>query len=168
MSARYHHTQKGGFLFYLAIIVFSLVYVFLIGGAVNRPLHGFDLFAIAVIPFFGGYIILMMSGLTVTVDAHSVRIRFGPGVFWKTYSLADISESLPVRNGWWWGYGIRWYIRGWLYNIAGMDAVEVRFKSGKHIRIGTDEAEQLAAAINEAAKPRSRTVSSLPSQTHEQ
>lgn len=151
MSVRYQHTQKGGFWFYFAIVVFSLVYVVLIAGAVNRPIEDIDRFAFAVIPIFGVYIIIMMSGLTVTIDAHSVRIRFGPGVFWKTYSLTDISECRPVRSGWWWGYGVRWYIRGWLYNIAGMDAVEVFFKSGKQIRIGTDDAEQLAAAINEAA-----------------
>jgi hypothetical protein len=150
MSVKYQHTQRGGFGFYFAIVLFSVLLVFLIIDAVNGKLQDADRIALWAVPLIGGYVILMMSGLTVTIDKAFIRIRFGPGVFWKTYSLATISDCRPVWNGWWWGYGIRWYFRGWLYNIAGFEAVEITFKSGKKIRIGTDQPDMLTQAVKQA------------------
>jgi hypothetical protein len=37
-----------------------------------------------------------------------------------------------------------------LYNVSGMDAVEIHLRSGQHFRIGTDEPELLAAALRMA------------------
>lgn len=152
MSNRYRHTQKGGFWFYFAIFIFSLVIVLLLIDAAHRQLQDSEKVAIALVPLLGAVVILMMSGLTVTIDDPLIRIRFGPGVFWKTYPMADIAGCRQVRNGWWWGWGIRWYMRGWLYNIDGLDAVEISFKNGKKVRIGTDEPETLTAAINDAIR----------------
>jgi len=36
---------------------------------------------------------------------------------------------------------------GWLYNVSGLDAVEVTTKSGKKYRIGTDVPAELEQAI---------------------
>jgi len=152
MPVRYQHTQKGGFWFYVAVIVFPLIYLFMLVSAINRQILDAEKIAFIVLPIFGGFLVLMMSGLTVTIDDLSIQIRFGSGVFWKTYSLTKITDCRQVRNGWWWGYGVRWYIEGWLYNIAGMDAVEITFNNSKKIRIGTDEPEKLALAIKEAIK----------------
>lgn len=152
MPVSYQHTQKGGFWFYAAIIVFPLIYLWLLVSAGTRQVLDAEKIAFVMLPILGGFLILMMSGLTVTIDDLSIQIRFGPGVFWKTYSLTKIADCQQVRNGWWWGYGVRWYIEGWLYNIAGMDAVEITFNNGKKIRIGTDEPEKLALAIKEAIK----------------
>lgn len=150
MAMRYEHTQKGGFWFYFAIALFSIVIVLFLIDAVHRQLQDSDKVAFVLVPILGAVVILMMSSLTVTINEQTIRIRFGPGVFWKTYPLADIADCRHVRNGWWWGWGIRWYVRGWLYNIDGLDAVEISFKNGKKVRIGTDEPEVLSAAIHDA------------------
>lgn len=150
MSMRYEHTQKGGFWFYFAIIVFSVIFFIFLATAATAQLRDSDKVGFVLVPILGAVVILMMSGLTVTIDEKIIRIRFGPGVFWKTYPLADIADCQHVRNGWWWGWGIRWYVRGWLYNIDGLDAVEISFKNGKKVRIGTDEPEVLSAAIHDA------------------
>jgi len=52
-----------------------------------------------------------------------------------------------VRNQWWWGWGIRLIPGGWLYNVSGLDAVELKMKNGRIFRIGTDEAQRLAEFI---------------------
>jgi hypothetical protein len=48
------------------------------------------------------------------------------------------------------GWGIHYYGKGWLYNVAGLDAVEIRLTSGRRLRIGTDEPEVPCEAISRA------------------
>jgi len=48
--------------------------------------------------------------------------------------------------------GIRWMWPGWLYNVSGTDAVELKMKNGKRYRIGTDVPGELAEAIRQAIK----------------
>jgi hypothetical protein len=37
--------------------------------------------------------------------------------------------------------------RRWLYNVGGLDAVEITLASGRMLRIGSDEPNALAAAL---------------------
>jgi hypothetical protein len=52
-----------------------------------------------------------------------------------------------VRNKWYHGWGVRKIPGGWMYNVWGLDAVELELASGKKFRIGTDEPQDLAAAL---------------------
>jgi hypothetical protein len=88
-------------------------------------------------------IIILMGALTVEVDDVTIRLRFGVGLVRKTFSLADVASCKPVRNKWWWGWGIKCIPGGWLYNVSGLDAVELKLKNGKIFRIGTDEPQAL-------------------------
>jgi len=88
-------------------------------------------------------VIMLFGALTVEVDDATIRLRFGVGLIRKTFSLADVASCQPVRNPWWWGWGIRLIPGGWLYNVSGLDAVELVLKSGKRFRIGTDEPQVL-------------------------
>ena len=46
------------------------------------------------------------------------------------------------------GWGIHMSIRGgWVWNLWGRDCLVVRFKKGGTLRIGTDDAENLAALL---------------------
>jgi hypothetical protein len=56
-----------------------------------------------------------------------------------------------VPNRWWYGWGIRRGPGFRLYNVSGLDAVELRLKSGEVRRIGTDDPLALAAALKPAA-----------------
>lgn len=89
----------------------------------------------------------LMATLTVEVDDSLVRIKFGVGLIRKSFRLEEIASAQPVRNRWWWGWGIRLYPGGWLYNVSGLDAVELVMKNGKRFRIGTDEPQALADFI---------------------
>lgn len=85
--------------------------------------------------------------LTVEVDAQEVRIRFGKGLIRKSFPLAQIRSVRAVRTTPLQGWGIHWIGAGWLYNIYGLDAVELSFHNRKHAFIGTDEPQKLVAAI---------------------
>ena len=40
---------------------------------------------------------------------------------------------------------------GWLYNVSGLDAVEIETSDGDVIRLGTDEPNQLSSVLVERA-----------------
>jgi hypothetical protein len=139
----YKHTQIG----WLMLTVCGLLLLFFVSAAIAVP----DLLARPVFLFgtisFLGTIMVLFSSLTVAVEDKSIAIRFGPGLIWKTIWLGDIVACEPVKNRWWWGWGIQLIHGGWLFNVSGLDAVELSMKSGKVYRIGTDEPQKLAESI---------------------
>ncbi len=97
-------------------------------------------------------ILMLFYNLTVEIDDQDLRISFGIGLIRKRFPLDEIDSCRPVRNSWLYGWGIRLTPRGWLYNVSGLEAVELKMKSGKTCRIGTDEPAVLAAAVVEAVE----------------
>ena len=73
-----------------------------------------------------------------------------------THWLNEITSARAVTTHWIYGWGVRWIPRGWLWNVSGLDGVELALVSGRRFRIGTDEPEQLAAAIQGALRHESR------------
>ncbi len=49
--------------------------------------------------------------------------------------------------------GIRKISGGWMYNMWGLDAVELEFTSGTVFRIGTDDSGNLIAALSLQVTP---------------
>ena len=88
--------------------------------------------------------------LTITVTGEHLAWHFGIGLIRKSVPVAEIESCEPTPTSFWNGWGIHWSPSGWVYNISGYGAVEVRLKSGKAFRLGTDEPEALADAIREA------------------
>ena len=88
-----------------------------------------------------------IRSLTVSVDETSVNLRFGDGFIRKSIPMADIQSSRAIRTTLWHGWGIHWLGDGWIYNIYGLDAVELRLKNGKRVIIGSDDTENLCQAI---------------------
>ena len=86
-------------------------------------------------------------GLTVEVNKDVVRLYFGFGIIHRSILREHITMVTQVRNRWWWGFGIRWTPHGWMWNISGLDAVELTYHNGKKFRIGTDEPEALLEAL---------------------
>lgn len=94
---------------------------------------------------------VVFRSLTITVGSGVLTWRFGPGVFGSSVPVAEIAEVETARTSLLSGWGVHWTRRGWLYNVAGLDAVRIRTKSGKSFLLGTDEPERLARAIRDAA-----------------
>jgi len=94
--------------------------------------------------------------LTITVDRKTLKFAFGIGLINKTIPIADIETVYRVRNKWWHGWGIHYIGGRWLYNVSGLDAIEVKTKDGKITRIGTDEPETVIRVIKTNMEMRQR------------
>lgn len=86
--------------------------------------------------------------LTVRVSDEGVNLRFGIGLVRRCIPYERIRAVSEVRNRWWYGWGIRLTPHGWLWNIAGLDAVELELASGKRFRIGSADPRGLRKAIS--------------------
>ena len=87
--------------------------------------------------------------LTVVDEGGRLAIRFGPlPLFRRTVRYADIVKVEVGRTLLLDGWGIHWSIRGgWLWNLWGRDCVVLRLKNGGVLRIGTDDASNLAGFL---------------------
>lgn len=90
--------------------------------------------------------------LTVSIDEKYLRIKFGYGIFTKTFPLNQITSVQSVKNHWYYGWGVKvWFWPYmWIYNVSGFDAIEIIMRNGKIYRIGTDAPIELEAAIKQA------------------
>lgn len=97
---------------------------------------------------------LMWSRLTIRIDDDRLRWSYGPG--WPRFSLrlADIAAVEVTRTTFWQGWGIHRTRRGWLYNIAGWDAVLIQRTDGKQVLLGSDEPRRLKAAVERVIERR--------------
>ena len=137
----YSHTQKAP----LCLLVYALAVVFLALGWVVQdappipwlfPPIGLLMFVVAA----------SFHHLTVEDQGDVLSIRFGPvPLFRKTVPYNEIKSVETGRTLLLDGLGIHMSIRGgWVWNIWGRDCVVVHFRNGGTLRIGTDDAENLA------------------------
>ena len=137
----YRHTQIG----YLTLIV---VLVAALGIVVSLPN---DVRPVTVgVAVLLVIIALLFSSLTVEVSDGELRFHFGPGFWRKRIALSDVTAATPTQSTWWEGWGIRFTLRGMLYNVSGTDAVEIELRTGRRFRIGTDEPKALVQAVRTA------------------
>ncbi len=142
MMKEYKHTQIG----YLLLILYSAVILFIAYLNIVTDFKPIVLVVLLVMLIVIG----LFATLTVKVDDRMIKIKFGVGVIRKGFLLKDIETCRTVKNPWYYGWGIRYTPRGWLFNVSGFSAIELQMKSGKIYRIGTDEPNNLAKAIDEA------------------
>ena len=100
-----------------------------------------------IVAFILGLATFLFASLTVEIDEEYLTARFGPGLVRKTIPLRLIVGYQAVRNHWYYGWGIRKVPGGWLYNVSGLDAVELRLQDGALFRIGTNDLPGLIEAI---------------------
>ena len=134
----YKHTQIG----WLTLIVLGIG-ILLIGyfGFLYSSWTALSVFGVLVV------CIILFASLAVIVNDKSIEIKFGVGLISKKFSLEEIESCTVVRNRWWYGWGIRKISKGWLFNVSGLDAVELAMRNGKVYRIGTDESQKLSKFI---------------------
>ena len=147
MINRYQHTQIG----YLIIIALAITLLFIV---YLMTVYGFNWIAFAVLIVLGACLVLFAT-LAVVIEEDVLEIRFGPGVIRKKFPLKDIESCQVVKNPWYYGWGIRLTPHGWLYNVSGSYAVEIKMKTSKKYRIGTDVPNDLETAIRQSME---RTV----------
>ena len=142
MVKQYQHTQIG----YSRIISFAIILLFLV---YYITVYGFNWIAFSAVVIIG-VLLALSATLTVVIEEDVLRIRFGPGVIRKDFSLKDVESCHVVKNPWYYGWGNRLTPSGRLYNVSGFHAVEIKMKTGKKYRIGTDVPNDLETAIRQA------------------
>jgi hypothetical protein len=139
--AEYKHTQVG----FVTIIALSAAILFVLYLTVVTSFNPVTVAVLVVLLVCLG----IFATLTVEVGDRVVEVRFGTGVVRKGFPLQDIEACRAVRNRWYYGWGIHLTPRGWVFNVSGLSAVELRMKNGRRYRIGTDDPEGLVRAIEE-------------------
>ncbi len=133
----YQHTQWGHW---------TLVVLFVLAAAIAVIARSVALFGVQCLIMaiaFG-----LVGTLTTAIDDDAVRVSFGPiGLIRERFALADITAARTVRNSPAYGWGIRYIAHGRLWNVWGLDAVELQLKNGTRFRIGTDQPHELLQAL---------------------
>jgi len=139
------YTQFGTVSVVILLPLFLLFAVLTIKSALaNTP----ELIVLGVLSLTFFLCLLTFYKLTITVDNTHVSFKLGIGLFSKSYKIADLSSCTPVTNSAIYGIGIRWLPDGWLYNVSGLKAIELRFKhKASVIRIGTNKPEEISQFI---------------------
>jgi hypothetical protein len=138
----YRHTQTGWLI--IAILGVVLLYILLVAFALGwHPIAMVVFLVLAVV-------LALFYSLTVEIRQGLLECRFGVGLIRRQIQLSEIRDARAVRNRWWYGWGIRLTPHGWLWNVSGLDAVELDLTGERRFRIGTDRPEELAAAVRDA------------------
>lgn len=144
-APRYRHTQPGW------VIIVAMSIAAAVGGslltAAGLQWAGWFLLGLAVI------VGLLFGSLTIVVDDQALSFHFGVGLIRKRIALSDIRAREAAVTPWYFGWGIRVYPGGWLYNVSGTRSVELWRTDGSRLRVGTDEPEAVLKALDAVAGP---------------
>ena len=140
----YNHTQHGR----RHNVLFALTFVSLTDAWLVRG----EAIVVTLIVIAGTLALfgLMFGSLTIRDEGQRLTLRFGLlPVFRKRIRYSDITGVEVGRTSVLDGWGIHYFPgRGWTYNIFGRDCVKLTL-GRKIIRVGTDDAENLAKFLGE-------------------
>ena len=144
----YQHTQWGFFLI-PTVMVCAAVWISIVVDETSTML------TVATVGFVVALLVVVLgfSRLEVTVSAGRVVAAFLFDRPRREITLEEVTAVRQVRNRWTQGWGIRKISGGWIYNVWGLDAVELELSSGKVFRIGTDDSESLFTALSLQVTP---------------
>lgn len=141
----YIHTQRGP----LHSILFVAAAIILVAGwqPRNEPLVSVLLLVVGALMIGLAF---CFRTLTVADEGDRLAIRFGPlPLFKKSFLYREMTSvergSTALMDGWGIHY-VPW--RGWTYNLWGFQCA-VLHVGKKTVRVGTDDAENLVAYLNQ-------------------
>ena len=140
----YKHVQRADYILIALLLTGAVVFTFALE---STPV---SFVFIGIVVGIMAIIAVLFYSLTIEVNEHNIVWHFGMGFWQKTVPLEEIDACRSVRNPIWWGFGIRTFGTGWLYNVSGLLAVEIDLASGAILRLGTDEPKYLKQAIDDA------------------
>ena len=147
---RYKKSQYG----WLMIGIFAPITLFLIFAYLfqwgNNPI---TLVPFIIITLLFGIILAIFYKLTIAIDGSALKIIYGIGWIKFSFQIDSLISTRTTRIPWYYGLGIKATPRGMLYNIQGLNAVEIRFVSNgvnRFVMVGTPEPKRLCQELEEA------------------
>lgn len=98
-------------------------------------------------------LLMFINRLETRIDERGIYVKFFPVVPkfkfypWEEISTAVVRKYSPLME--YGGWGIRFGRNGKAYNIKGNKGLQLKFKSGNALLIGTQKAEELQKVLNE-------------------
>lgn len=147
----YQHTQTAPLYLLLMAIGVALVV-----GAVFSPIVE----AQVAMSLAGAAVLVLAFGfrhLTIVDEDDRLVAQFGPlPIFRRTVSYDQVERVKPSRSTWIDGWGIHYAPGKAIWNLWGFGCVDIYFKNGKMLRLGTDEPQVLAEFLGRRIKQPSR------------
>ena len=135
----------GWMLLALMIPLIALEVYLFVTGAGDRPL------TLTWFILISGLLLLtwlLFFGMTTEVSNETIIVSFGLGLIRKRIPISRVASAESVRSPWYYGWGIRLIPNGMMYNIDGLESVELRFKDSRRIfRIGSKRPNDLKREI---------------------
>ena len=142
----YAHTQRAPL--YLVLLAVAGVLAASAWAARGTPVVS----VLAAAAVLVGVAAVSFRTLSVTDQGQWLDVRFGPvPLFGTRIEYAEITAVEASRSRFVDGWGVHYLPgRGWSYNLWGFDCVVVQ-RGDRCVRIGTDDAEKLAAFLRRKA-----------------
>lgn len=146
----YHHTQRAP----LCMGVYAMAVVFFVISATAPPGSPvtwlFPIVALLMVVLGTSF-----HHLRVTDEGDRLSVAFGPlPLFRRSVRYQDVQGAEVGRTTLLDGWGIHLSPRGgWVWNLWGFDCVVVRFHNGRILRIGSDDAQNLAEFLTRRTSP---------------
>ena len=144
----YHHRQFSRLVVISCIAMTAILAFLFLGVPHDQPLILGILAAVLALEIVVHW---LLSSLTVEVSDDELSWFFGPGFWRKRVARSTIAHVSRVRLPWWYGIGIKYTPRAWVYLVAPGEGVEVALTNGEAVRIGSDDAGALAASLMEVS-----------------
>jgi hypothetical protein len=146
MEKKFIEVQSG---LYIVLIVWLLVLT-----PIFRTVEEMPLWSVALILAICLVVSLFFYRLKTEISLDKIKLTFGLFLT-KTIDIKKIKKAEVVRNKWYYGWGIRYVFNGWMWNIYGLDAVELQFKDRDAVfKVGSQKANDLKKAIDEVINTR--------------
>jgi hypothetical protein len=101
--------------------------------------------------------IFFTASLKTEIDRDSIRFSFRPFLFktrsfrWSEIRQAHVRRYKPLLE--YGGWGIRFGLSGRAYNVSGNMGLQIEFRSGKKLLIGTRKPEELRKFLEKEILP---------------
>ena len=135
----YHHVQRASVTLAIPALIASVLVTVAI--VLRQPVALAGVVVLAAVAW-------IFRSMTIEVASGELRWCFGNGWFRQSVALSEVQQCELVRTTWMDGWGIHYTEHGWLYNIAGQEALALRLGGGRRFALGTDDAVGLAAVFS--------------------
>lgn len=92
----------------------------------------------------------LFSSLTIRITQTYVAWWFGIPEIGRRVALSEIASVRAIKTNVFEGWGIHLTWHGWVWNIAGFNAVQIVLRSGTRFAVGTPDPQAVIAAISRA------------------